>query len=313
MADFTEALTRPDGLVVQFGDNDSGRFISLCSAEQLRAANDPTDPGWSLDHRSLVASVRSLLGTTCSLAATDDPSANIIRGFAGLAEVRPRPSFSRASVENFGDEQVWFDSLAMYEKALIKSRSIDCFTTRHQEGLLEGIQREAYLGMGCFVFRSERLFLTVRCGEIGVVGLGAHAHCDQLAIELVIDDEDCVRDPGTYLYTPSPQARNSYRCSAAHHVPHVAGREPANLELGLFDLRDSAEGQCLYFGPRGFIGRHAGYGSWVYRIVSLSSTNVTVIDFAEDALELVSSRPKPLPFSPAYGRTLGQACISFES
>lgn len=312
MADFTEALTRPDGLVVQFGDNDSGRFVSLCSAEQLRAANDPSVLGWSLDHRSLVASIRNLLGITGSSAVTDDPGANIIRGFAGLGEFRPRPSCGGALLENVGDEETWFDCLAMYEKAAIKSRSEDRFTARQQE-LLEEIQREAFLGMGCFVFRSQRLFLAVRCGEIGVAGLGAHTHCDQLAIELVIDGEDCVRDPGTYLYTPSPQARNIYRSSAAHHVPHIIGREPANLELGLFDLRGAAEGECLYFGPRGFVGRHAGYGSWVYRIVSLTTTGVNVFDFAEDALELTSSRPKPLPFSPAYGRTVGQACIPFLS
>lgn len=312
MADFTEALTRPDGLVVQFGDNDSGRFISLCSAEQLRVANDPSAPGWSLDHRSLVTSIRNLLAITDSSAVTDDPHAKIIRGFAGLGEVRPRPSCGGAPLENVGDEETWFDCLAMYEKAAITSRSSDCFTARHT-GLLEGIQREAFLGMGCFVFRSKRLFLAVRCGEIGVVGLGAHTHCDQLAIELVIDNEDCVRDPGTYLYTPSPQARNTYRCSAAHHVPHVIGREPANLELGLFDLRGAAEGECLYFGPRGFVGRHAGYGSWVYRIVSVTTTGVTVFDFAEGGQELTSSRPTPLPFSPAYGRTVGHACVPFLS
>lgn len=310
MADFAEALTRPDGLVVQFGDNDSGRFISLCSAEQLRAANDPSALGWSLDHRSLVASIRNLLGMSDSSAVTEDPSANIIRGFAGLGEVRPRPSCRRALLEKVGNEEIWFDCMAMYENAAIKSRSSDRFAAQHP-GLVEGIQRRAFLGMGCFVFRSQRLFLAVRCGEIGVAGLGAHAHCDQLAIELVIDGEDCVRDPGTYLYTASPQARNSYRCSAAHHVPHVIGREPGNLGLGLFDLRGAAEGECLYFGPRGFVGRHAGYGSWVYRIVSLSTTGVTVLDFAEDALELTSSRPKLVPFSPAYGRIVGKYAFRF--
>jgi len=312
MADFTEALTRPDGLVVQFGDNDSGRFISLCSSEQLRVANDPSAPGWSLDHRALVMSIRNLVGVTGYSSLTEDPSANIIQGFAGLGDVRPGTSCGIAPIESVGDEVTWFECLAMYEKTPIKSRWADNFTADHQ-GLLEGARREAFLGMGCFVIRSKRLFLAVRCGQIGVAGLGAHAHCDQLAIELVIDGEDCVRDPGTYLYTASPQARNTYRSSGAHHVPHVFGKEPANLKLGLFDLRGAAEGECLYFGPRGFIGRHAGYGSWVYRIVSLTTTSVTVFDFAEDALELTCSRPKQLPFSPAYGRVVGQARTPFLS
>ena len=111
--------------------------------------------------------------------------------------------------------------------------------------------------MGCYVWRSDRLVLAVRCGEIGVAGLGAHAHGDQLAIELVIDGINHVRDPGSYVYTPSPQQRNAYRSAHAHHVPHFKGREPVDLTLGLFDLRGSATGECLYVGPRGFIGRHA--------------------------------------------------------
>jgi Heparinase II/III-like protein len=155
------------------------------------------------------------------------------------------------------------------------------------------------------VWRSDRLFLAVRCGEIGVAGLGAHAHGDQLAIELVIDGINHVRDPGTYVYTPSPQQRNAYRSAHAHHVPHVKGREPVDLTLGLFDLRGSAPGECLYVGPRGFIGRHKGYGAWVVRMVALEGEHITLHDMAEGGLTLSSSDPAPLPFSQGYGRVLG--------
>lgn len=303
MADFTQAMTRPDGVVVQFGDNDSGRFIVLCSGEQLRAANDPSAIAWSLDHRALIASIRTLLGMAETAPAIDDPSASILRGFAGLDDVCPQSSQRDIGLTAIGDERTWIDCLAKYELAPIESRSVDNFLARPQ-GLVDSVQREAFPGMGCYVFRSDRLFLAVRCGELGVAGLGAHAHCDQLSIELVIDGEDCVRDPGTYLYTPFPQERNAYRSAMAHHVPHVKGREPANLSLGLFDLRGAAEGECLYFGPRGFIGRHFGYGAWVYRIVFLESGGVKVYDFAEGGLELTGSRPESMPFSPSYGRLI---------
>lgn len=311
MADFTEALTRPDGNVVQFGDNDSGRFIVLMSGEQMRADNDPSNPLWSLDHSALVASIRTLIGEPANTQGIDDAGAWFVRRFAGLentdaAHARntllPPPIVQPHRV--VGGDGVWEECLHTLEQAHTSSRWTSRFAAA-SDGLKDDIECASFPGMGCYVFRNERLFLAVRCGEIGVSGLGAHAHGDQLAIELVIDGENHVRDPGTYVYTPSPQKRNAYRSARAHHVPHVEGREPINLALGLFDLRGASPGECLYFGPRGFIGRHKGYGMWVMRIVVLEDAGITIHDVAEGGLTLSSSSPDPVPFSPAYGRVLG--------
>lgn len=311
MADFTEALTRPDDTVVQFGDNDSGRFITLISSEQIRTDNDPSSLLWSLDHSALVAGIRTLLGESTNTQHIDNASAWVVRGFAGLGDidaVRAHTTLSHHGLDeaqrHVGEDSVWHECLNKLEQTPAASRWTGRFATS-SAGLLQDTQCAAFPGMGCYVFRNARLFLAVRCGEIGVAGLGAHAHCDQLAIELVIDGESCVRDPGTYVYTPSPQKRNAYRSARAHHVPHVEGREPANLALGLFDLRGAATGECLYFGPRGFIGRHAGYGASVVRIIALEDSGITIHDFAEGGLTLSSSSPDPVPFSPAYGRALG--------
>ena len=56
-----------------------------------------------------------------------------------------------------------------------------------QRGLLDEIEYDAFPGMGVYVMRSPRFYVAVRCGEIGLAGLGGHTHCDQLTIELVID------------------------------------------------------------------------------------------------------------------------------
>ncbi len=304
MADFTEALTRPDGTVAQFGDNDSGRFIVLGSGEQLRAGAETTrSPRWSLDHGALVSGIRALAGALPEAHGMADPGAWIVRGLAGLGPARdPAPPEHQDPIDlGIGDERVWDDLVRRQSLAPPHSRWTGMYEAA-SPGALQGLRRHAFPGMGCYVFRGAGAYLAVRCGEIGVAGLGAHAHCDQLAIELVLDGGDVVRDPGTYLYTPFPDKRNAYRSAAAHHVPHVSRREPAHLSLGLFDLRGAAEGQCLYFGPRGFIGRHAGYGPWVYRIICIEDQRISICDFAEEGLALVDSTPAPLPFSPAYGR-----------
>lgn len=308
MGAFTYAITRPDGYVVQFGDNDSGRFITLGVGDQLRAGNDPAAPAWSLDHGALIAAIRALIPCISSpSSAVYDPASLILRALAGFD--RARVSTENASpnltipTHTIGDDREWVAFKQRFEEEVVARKWVCVFEAR-SSGLLEGLQLFAFRGMGCYVIKSPRLYLAIRCGELGLVGLGAHAHCDQLAIELVIDGESRVRDPGTYIYTPLPDKRNTYRSARAHHVPRVPDREPANLTRGVFDLRDCAEGECLYFGPRGFIGRHAGYGPWVYRIVALEDERIAVYDFAEGSLSISDPTPEPLPFSPGYGRTI---------
>lgn len=308
MAEFTQAMTRPDGLVVQFGDNDSGRFITLGSGEQLRVGNDRAALAWSLDHGALIAGIRAILGgVKDSSSVPYDPGARILRAFAGfdsnpdpIRDVLPGCNSRTCAI---GDDHIWAYSVGRFEGTAPSSRWICTFDV-NAPGLLDGLQLSAFPGMGCYVFRSPRLYLAIRCGEVGLAGLGAHAHCDQLAIELVIDGKTLARDPGTYIYSPFPEERNAYRSVRAHHVPRVTGREPANLTHHIFDMRGAAEGRCSYFGPRGFVGHHAGYGHNVYRLIALEDDRVLIYDFAEGGLELDNPAPEPLRFSPGYGRAV---------
>ena len=59
-------------------------------------------------------------------------------------------------------------------------------------------------------------FVAVRVAENG---LGGHAHNDQLCLELNLDGEDLIVDPGSYIYTAIPSIRNQYRSVTAHFVP----------------------------------------------------------------------------------------------
>ena len=296
MADFTEALSRPDGLAVQFGDNDSGRFITLGSGEQLRAGNLPDSERWSLDHASLVAGLRALTGVQGRKPGLMDPCTQLLLDLAG-GGASIEVSNPLASV---GSLQDWERASRSHLATPPHSRRSEVFAA--SPGLLEGLELAAFPGMGCYVFRSQRLFLAVRCGERGLRGLGAHAHCDQLAIELVIDGRTLVRDPGTFIYTPSPTLRNAYRSVMAHHAPHIDGQEPGDLSRHLFDLSTLGEGECLYFGPQGFAGTHSGYGTPVHRMIVLENDRLLIHDFVEGNLALADSASLPLPFSPGYGR-----------
>ena len=264
IANFARAATKPGGRVVQVGDNDSGRFARLAWAERDGEED-------SLDHRHLVAMIETLDtlprgGTT----AGAPPAAS------GLG---------------------WED--AVREIGALEAGHTRVRVLARGPGLVRNLACAAFPDFGLYVLRSDRLWLSVRCGESGIEPLGAHAHNDQLAIELVLDGEDLVRDPGSYVYTSDPGTRNAYRSAFAHDVPHVSGSEPASLGDGLFLLRGRTGARCLHFSARGFVGLHYGYGAPVWRRVSLTDDELKVED-GSAAGTLDESRAPP-PFSPGYG------------
>ena len=181
------------------------------------------------------------------------------------------------------------------------------------EGVTEVLRLAAYPDFGLYIWRSERMFLSVRCGSIGLNGRGAHAHNDQLAVELNIDGEDWIADPGSYLYTPLPERRDEYRSVKAHFAPRLGDREPGNLKLGLFWLGDEAKAEALRFDADGFVGLHRGFGAPVYREVLLSAEAIRVRDVVDDggadaekivvraAGEVPAALGLDVPFSPGYG------------
>jgi hypothetical protein len=123
---------------------------------------------------------------------------------------------------------------------------------------------------GWYVMRHDALWAIVRCGDVGLEGVGAHAHNDQLSFELCLGGQPLVVDPGTYLYTPDPAARNAFRATAAHATLQIDGREQNPLRSDyLFSVEDRAKARALAWeadGPRAaFAGEHVGFDPVVHR------------------------------------------------
>lgn len=134
---------------------------------------------------------------------------------------------------------------------------------------------------GYAILRRGEDYAIVRCGDVGVGGLGSHAHNDQLSFELCLDGVPVISDPGSYLYTADPAARNAFRGTAAHATLQVDGREqnPIDPEL-LFVLRDHARPRWLAYDAEGaFEGEHEGFAPAVHRRrVELDAAGLRVID-----------------------------------
>jgi hypothetical protein len=128
----------------------------------------------------------------------------------------------------------------------------------------EGSGHVAYPEGGWYVMRHGALWGIVRCGDVGLSGVGAHAHNDQLSFELAVGGQPLILDPGSYLYTADAQARNEFRSTRAHSTLQIGGCEQNRLRSDyLFTLPDETCARCLRFhndGPRAiFEGEHSGF------------------------------------------------------
>jgi len=164
-------------------------------------------------------------------------------------------------------------------------------------------------GGGYAVLRRGPLFVLARCGETGMQGLGGHGHNDQLEVEVCHGADVLVTDPGAYVYTPDPAARNAFRSTAAHATLQVDGREQNPLDRGLFLMPDHTRAEVVGFDAEepSFTGRHHGFAPVVHeRTVRLTDGGVSIEDVVTDGAphELTWSFPLA-PGASAAGRDGG--------
>jgi uncharacterized heparinase superfamily protein len=118
---------------------------------------------------------------------------------------------------------------------------------------------------GYWVMRGGDLWALVRCGDVGLNGLGGHAHNDALSFELALGDQPLVVDPGTFVYTPDPVERNRFRSTAWHSTLQVGDEEQNPLRTDyLFAMDDRRRARALEWEPTDdgravFAGRHEGF------------------------------------------------------
>ena len=291
MAEFTMHATKPNGRVVQIGDSDDGRFFRP----------EVTD---SLDHRGLVAALGGLIQRRDfrEFAGARLDGA-LVSGLAGGRRVAGGLEDRNASPA----EARRVDGGELGVPAPAREVAIEL----PDPTVTAGLKAAAYPDFGLYMWRGPRFFLSVRCGP---VPRGAHAHNDQLAVELNIDGVDWVCDPGSYVYTADADLRNAYRSVGAHGAPRLGKGEPAPLDQGLFRLQWEAPGRCLSFDVTGFLGVHGGFGRPLYRAIGIEEGRILIRDGTDKPGAGVTKATAPdgpslrrlfgltLPFSPGYGR-----------
>lgn len=272
---FMKDVTASDGLALQIGDHDSGRFFKLDGEDRIER---------SLDFSGTIAAGDAYFG---------QPTTR----FAG--------ALMAALVGTNARVQPYFETQRTYHRAGDAHRGDATYTQAIHlgEGVWEGLETIAYSDFGLFLYRSPRALLAIRCGPVGQAGYGGHAHNDALGLELFADGTWLIRDPGSYVYTAVPEERDRYRSVHAHFAPQVEGREPNPLDAGLFRMPERAHAQALQFDREGFVGVHDGYGTRVFRRLEITQAGFDIHDGSDgNRLELIDlSNWTTPPISLGYG------------
>ncbi|MEI7889825.1 MAG: heparinase II/III family protein, partial [Actinomycetes bacterium] len=198
------AITRPDGLIPLFGDNDSARLL-------------PFDEDRTPTHNQLLWVASGVLGTPAPALGDPDP------------------------------EVAWTAGMSAWERACSTERDKPAPSSAFPEG-------------GIWTLSNGPGWAAIRCGDVGQGGTGGHAHNDALSFEYSVGSEPVVVDPGTFVYTADPDARNLFRSTRVHSTVSVDGQEinpiaPAQL----FQLRQVAWPRCTEYSPGGDEATWSGF------------------------------------------------------
>ncbi len=169
-------------------------------------------------------------------------------------------------------------------------------------------QLRSYPQFGLYVYRSSDFLLHIRCGGLITLSTVGHPHDDQLAVNLSVGGQMILTDPGTFVYTAAPTARQLYRGRSAHFVP---GWKPTRGERvrALFDGLAHLEAGLVHSVRQDrFSGSIKVRGRTITRTISILPNEIVIRDTDSDSqtvdLTKALSKLGTLPPSSGYGKTL---------
>jgi Heparinase II/III-like protein/Heparinase II/III N-terminus len=138
--------------------------------------------------------------------------------------------------------------------------------------------------------RASEVVATMRSGPIGYLSVAAHAHADFTSVELNVEGQRVLVDPGTFTYDSHPLWRRYFRSTAAHNCLCINGEDQAEY-WGPFLWGTAPVARLTAFGLPGCSTasvRHNGYASAGYdvtRSVTLTDTTLTLTDRVDQSTD----------------------------
>lgn len=241
---FDESVSKPNGKIIQIGDNDNGKFFSFTPIGTLLTA-----VAAEKKYKNLAGytSFISTYGETVYSPFWDEDNLNhqtfqnAINGL--IINPNSQPSIESTIIRNLCNKNLFKKDNYLLSEFTVKPIDLSNFNFKLQKIFkfensidISNLEQHFYPDFGLFILRNSSIFTGIYTGSSVANGLESHSHNDKLSVFLTIDGIDILTDPGTYLYTPDPDERNRYRSSFSHNVPIHNNSEQEGLENGLFQL-----------------------------------------------------------------------------
>jgi hypothetical protein len=311
---FAEIIARPNANSIQFGDNDSGRFIKITAFGNTISSEIALKK-----YRNLHA--RLLQEESIYWEENDLHHGGFVSAVCGLIKQLPSQKnlFAHAEYNLFAEVVRKRGSLSEFLQKIDRRLNFKTkehgdvnnlpFTqTRHFD--FPNIMLQSSLKLNYFedfqllVFRGENIFLSL-------AGISnpkqhhsfGHTHSDKLGISLQVDEEDILVNPGTYLYTPIPSRRIEFRTIKSHNTVSVNGEEqntPLSGSMGLFNVKNETRFN-LVFATNNSVVAEITYRDIIHRRkVEIKDHQVVIQDWCNK--EFIQNWNNGNPYSNGYGK-----------
>ncbi len=308
---FDKSITKPNGEIIQIGDNDSGKLFSFTPRGVFMTANEaenkyenlygytklisdydesPDCHFWdesNLNHQSLKDAIVGLIADSHNNASLEGIITNTLCN---------NNLFSKSKYI-ISDIKLEFMDLGTFSFQKQKS-----FRFKRPINLLS-LEQHFYPDFGIYIFRNSRLFAGIYTGAVVPYGIEAHSHNDKLSVFLTIDGVDMLTDPGTYLYTPVPSERNKFRSSFSHNVPIHKNEEQEDLTYGLFQLINHSKTSILEMTKESISVLYHNKSIKHVRTIRIEAEQLVVIDESNTDFKQNFTNEEFM-FSNGYGKKL---------
>jgi len=253
---FTQNITKPTNEIVQFGDNDSGRFFRLSpngewlntkdavlkykNLENYKINNEAYWDENILNHQTLICAMNGLFDT-------DELRTNFQIEKQIIESLSKNRKLDIPNIKSKIEKQ----SSTSFENLEYTAQKFFDIGLKGNKSLLDNLKFLSYQETGLYILKSDRVYLAIWAGSNGQKGNGGHAHNDKLSFELNIDGKDVIVDAGTYLYTPLIERRNQFRSTKTHNTLIIDDEEQNEWiegRYGLFSMKNQSKCYLLEYG-----------------------------------------------------------------
>ncbi|MCI8418121.1 MAG: hypothetical protein HFI33_11635 [Lachnospiraceae bacterium] len=287
MYKFLHMIKKPNGRIVQIGDNDSGHIVRLNPVGQY--INESSLFQYNINWKNFDDGGKQFFFQE---ELSVEPCIAMFEAFFGLKNTTDKISYKfyksiidRETLEIVSDDiEFNIESREVRDitpsTLFFRKKSVIQFAKSYDFSSKKILVSKCF---GLIIVKQDDFFMAVRTvPEYKKMRLG-HVHNDVLHFELSIGENEYFIDPGSYVYTGHRKWRDQFRSDVAHNIPVY--KEKWIEIIDMFSSKAEVSGECFIFENRITVAAVSKRVIHV-RCFTLHCDNLVVEDFSNEDFEL---------------------------